>query len=135
MISPAIHLTGNCSEAISLYQKAFPLTINSIDYYRDAPPDFDSGMSDSEEDLAKVMHAELTISGSRVNMCDVKPEDVIPGNMILLNVFLDSEDDVRKAYDVLKESGKIFVELGPQFFSSMYGSVEDRFGVRWQLIS
>ena len=33
-----------------------------------------------------------------------------------------------------KKGGKVMVELGPQFFSPMYGSIEDRFGVRWQLI-
>jgi PhnB protein len=133
MISPAIHLPGYCAEAIALYQKAFDITVNSIDYYRDAPPD--SGMTITEAEQNKVMHAELTISGSRVNMSDSNPDDIIFGNMIILNVFLNSSDDVCKAFHVLKEGGKIHVELGPQFFSSMYGSVEDRFGIRWQLIS
>lgn len=133
MVSPAIHLPGYCAEAIALYQKAFDITVNSIDYYRDAPPD--SGMTITEAEQNKVMHAELTISGSRVNMSDSNPDDIIFGNMIILNVFLNSSDDVCKAFHVLKEGGKIHVELGPQFFSSMYGSVEDRFGIRWQLIS
>ena len=47
MISPAIHLPGTCAEAISLYQKAFDATVNSIAYYRDAPPD--SGMASVED--------------------------------------------------------------------------------------
>jgi PhnB protein len=68
MISPAIQLPGNCAEAIALYQKAFSMTVNSIDYYRDAPPD--SGMTISDDEQDKVMHAELTICGSRVNMSD-----------------------------------------------------------------
>ena len=133
MITPAIHLPGTCVDAITLYQKAFDVTINSIDYYRDAPSD--SGMTVSEDEKNKVMHAELTINGSRVNMSDSNPDDIITGNMIVLNVFLDSGDDVRKAFNILKEGGKVYVELGLQFFSSMYGSVEDRFGIRWQLIS
>lgn len=133
MISPAIHFTGNCSEAIALYQKAFDMTINSIDYYRDAPPGSD--MDAPGDDKNKVMHADLTICGSRVNMSDGTPVEVTIGNMIVLNVFLDSSEDVRKAFHVLKENGKIHVELGPQFFSTMYASVEDRFGVCWQLIS
>lgn len=133
MIAPAIHFPGNCTEAIALYQKAFNITVNSIDYFRNAPPD--SGMTISEDEQNKVMHAELTICGSRVNMSDSNPNEIIAGNIIVLNVFLDSGDDVCKAFHVLKENGKIFVELGPQFFSSMYGSVEDRFGIRWQLIS
>jgi len=133
MIAPAIHFPGNCAEAIALYQKAFNVTINSIDYYRDASPD--SGMTISKDEHNKVMHADLTICGSRVNMSDGNPNEIIPGNIIVLNVFFDSGDDVRKAFNILKENGKIYVELGPQFFSAMYGSVEDRFGIRWQLIS
>ena len=133
MISPAIHLPGTCAEAISLYQRAFDVTINSIDYYRDAPSD--SGMVVTENEQNKIMHSELTISGSRVNMSDSSPNDIVMGNMIILNVFFDSGDDVYKAFHILKEGGKVFVELGSQFFSPMYGSVEDRFGVRWQLIS
>lgn len=133
MIAPAIHFPGNCSEAIALYQKAFNITIDSIEYFRDAP--VDSSMSISEDEQNKVMHAELTICGSRVNMSDSKPDEIIAGNIIVLNVFFDSGDDVCKAFNILKENGKIYVELGPQFFSSMYGSLEDRFGIRWQLIS
>ena len=133
MISPAIHLPGNCAEAIALYQKAFDMTVNSIDYYRDAPSD--SGMEISKDDSEKVMHAELTICGSRVNMSDSGANDIVAGNMIVLNVFFKSSDGVDKAFHVLKEGGKVVVELGSQFFSSMYASVEDRFGIRWQLIS
>ena len=133
MISPALHFPGNCAEAIALYQKAFDMTVHSVAYYRDAPPD--SGMEISEDELDKVMHAELTICGSRVNMSDSGPDGLTAGNMIILNVFFHSGDGVRKAFHALKEGGKVHVELGPQFFSSMYGSVEDPFGVRWQLIA
>jgi len=133
MISPAIHLPGNCAEAISLYQKAFDVTVNSIEYYSDAP--HDSGMLIPDNEHDKVMHADLTICGSRINMSDGNPDDILAGNMIVLNVFLDSGDDVRKAYNVLKEGGKVNVDLGPQFFSAMYCSVEDKYGIRWQLIS
>ncbi len=34
------------------------------------------------------------------------------------------------AFNILKENGKIIVELDTQFFSSIYGSAEDRFGIR-----
>ncbi len=132
MISPAIHFPGTCAEAIDFYEKAFPLTIHSIDYYRDAPSG--SGMTVSQETRNFVMHSELTICGTRVNMSDTQ-DNVINGNRILLNVFLDSADQVRNAFNTLTDGGKVVVELGPQFFSPMYGSVEDRFGIRWQLIS
>lgn len=131
MISPAIHFPGNCAEAIEFYEKVFGATDKYVDYYRDAP--LDSGIPNTEKTRNLVMHAGMTICGTHVNMCDTE-DKIIAGNMFILNVFFDSADEVIGAFNMLKEDGKVFVELGPQFFSPMYGSVEDCFGVRWQLI-
>lgn len=132
MISPAIHFSGNCAEAIEFYKTVFNITDINVIFMRDAPPDPGFPITEDMKDL--VMHAELTICGTKVNMGDMQ-EKIVAGNMIVLNVFLDSADEVCHAYHKLKEGGKVHVELGPQFFSAMYGSVEDRFGVRWQLIA
>jgi PhnB protein len=132
MISPAIHFPGNCVEAMKFYQTVFPVTDIHADFYRDALPN--PGFPIPEEIKDLVMHAEMTICGTKFNMSDTQ-DSIIAGNMIVFNVFLASGDEVCRAYDKLKEGGKVFVELGPQFFSPMYGSVEDRFGLRWQLIS
>ena len=132
MISPAIHFSGNCAEAIAFYQKAFNAKVKFIDYYRNAPPD--SGIAVSEDSKDWVMHSELDICGSSVNMSD-SAEKLIPGNMFVLNVFFKSGDDVCKTFNVLKEGGEVVVDLGPQFFSPMYGSVKDRFCIHWQLIT
>lgn len=132
MISPALHFPGNCAEAMRFYQEVFHATDIHIEYYRDAPPDPGFPVSEDMKDL--VMHAGMTICGTNFNMSDTT-DAVVAGNMIVFNVFLGSADEVCRAFDMLKEGGKIFVELGAQFFSPMYGSVEDRFGVRWQLIT
>lgn len=132
MISPAIHLPGNCKEAIDFYEKAFNATDKYIDYYRNAPSEPGFAVTEDMKDL--VMHASLTISGTQVNFSDSQ-EVINAGNMICLNVFFQSADEVCQAYDRLKEDGKVVVELGPQFFSTMYGSIEDKYGVKWQLIS
>ncbi len=132
MISPAIHLPGTCGEAIRFYEEAFRATDIHIDYYRDAPAD--SGMTITKDMLDMVMHASVTICGTIVNFSDSK-DPLFAGNMICLNVFFDDADHVCHAYEKLKEGGKVAVELGPQFFSPMYGSVEDKYGIKWQLIS
>lgn len=132
MISPALHFAGNCSEAIAFYRDVFHASDVHAEFYRDAPPNPSFPISEDMKDL--VMHAEMTIYGTKFNMSDVKDE-IVAGNMVVFNVFLGSADKVREAYGKLRESGRVIVELGPQFFSPMYGSVEDKFGVRWQLIA
>jgi len=131
MISPVIQFNGNCAEAIEFYEKVFGATDKYIDYYRDAPND--SGLTKSEETKNLVMHSGMTICGTHINMSDTE-DKVVAGNMFKLNVFMNSAEDVINAFQMLKENGKVIVELGAQFFSPMYGSVEDRFGVHWQLI-
>lgn len=131
MISPAIHFSGNCKEAIEFYEEVFQATDKHIEFYHNAPSN--SGMNITEATKDYVMHAGMTICGTHVNFSDTT-DPVLAGNMICLNVFFQTSDQVVHAYERLKEGGKIIVELGPQFFSSMYASVVDRYGVNWQLI-
>lgn len=132
MISTAIHFPGCCMEAIAFYETVFDVTDKNILLNRDAPSN--AGMTITEETKDHVTHAELIICGTRITMSDTT-EQVVAGNMFVLNVFLDSADEVRLAYQKLKEGGTVRVTIGPQFFSPMYGSVKDRFGLTWQLIS
>lgn len=133
MISPAIHFSGGvCKEAIDFYERVFKGTNKFIDYDKDAP--VGSGITVSEDTMDYVMHAGLTICGTQVNFSDTN-EEVSSGNMMCLNVFFKSKDEVSEAFEGLKKDGEIVVELGPQFFSPMYGSIVDKYGVKWQLIS
>jgi PhnB protein len=131
MISPTIHFPGNCNEAIVYYEKAFKVTQKQVSFYRDAPSN--SGMTITEDMLDLVMHASLTICGTEFNCSDTQ-EKVVVGNMILFNVFMETEDEVRNAFETLKIDGDVIIDLGPQFFSKLYGSVVDKFGIKWQLI-
>lgn len=133
MLVPAIHFPGGvCAEAIAHYQKVFGAEIINIAYVRDAPAD--SGMIVTQETSHHVMHAEMIISGTRVNMCDVT-EEVDRNNMFLFNLFFETVEEVTAAFHQLKDGGKILTDLGAQFWTPMYGDVVDRFGVHWQLMA
>lgn len=131
MIIPVIPFNGDCEKAMELYERAFDVTGKHVDYYRNAPSD--SGLPINDLTRNRVMHAGMTICGTYVNMHDTE-DGTAPGSAITLNVMV-SEDEVIKAYNVLREEGTVVVELGPQFFSPMYASVKDCYGVCWQLIT
>lgn len=131
MLVPALHFPGTCNEAIEFYKKVFGAEVMGISRYSDAPAD--SGYH-SEETADWVMHGEISIAGVRVNVCDVV-EEVVAGNMYLLNLFLPTADEVTAAYQELKEGGEVLIELGPQFWTPMYADVVDKFGVHWQLMA
>jgi PhnB protein len=133
MLVPSIQFPGTCAEAHELYKLAFGLTVHNITHYDYAPGDY-HGKPMTDEMRKLIMHSECSIYGIRVNMAD-NTDAVTAGNMIHMNVFLKSEDEVRKAFAVLKEGGVVDTELGPQFWTDLYCSLTDRFGVSWQIMT
>lgn len=131
MLIPAIHFSGTCKEAIGLYQRVFDAQVISIAYNRDAPAYSDNTVIEGADD--RIMHAEIVVAGTRLNMCDMI-DKAVAGNMHLFNVFFDTIEEVENAYFQLAQRGKIITKLGPQFWSAMYGEIEDCYGIRWQLM-
>ncbi len=130
MITPFLNFAGRASEAIDFYEKVFNGQDKRVMRYSDAPnPSFP--FPDAMKNY--VLHAEMTISGTRVNFSDTQ-QNVVPGGMITLAVDLPTQDEVRSVYTQLSEGGEILMELAPQFFSPLYGWVLDKFGIGWQII-
>lgn len=133
MIVTALHFPGNCAEAHEMYKQAFGMTIKSVTYNHGAPPDYhDTPLS--ENTANKILHSECSIYGIRINMGD-STDTAVPGNMFNLNVFLSSEEDVLRAFNVLKQGGIVEDEPQPVFWSSLHCSLKDRFGISWQIMT
>ena len=131
MLVPIIFFPGNCAEAHELYKKAFNMTINSITYNDEAPSDY-NGDELTEESKKHILHSECSIYGIRINMSDT--DDASPES-VHFNIFLSSEDDVCKTFEILKEGGIVEDEPQPVFWSSLWCSLKDRFGVNWQIMT
>jgi len=132
MLVPVIHFPGTCASAIAFYQKIFGAEVVSIAYNKDAP--IDSLMQVVATKSDHIMHAEVVIAEVLMNMSDVS-DAVISGNMHLFNIFFDTVDEVIDAYNHLSVDGRVITELSPQFWTAMYGGVEDQFGIQWQLMA
>lgn len=127
MLIPAIHFPGTCTEAHALYQKAFGMVVSNVTYNKDALDDYGAGEGN------KVLHSECNIYGTRINMSDGGETSA---GMISFNIFLKSEDDVRKAFTVLKDDGGVVnSELQSQFWTSLHGAITDRLGIAWQIMT
>jgi PhnB protein len=48
-------------------------------------------------------------------------------------VQISDPETLSRWFKALKEGGKVHVDLGPQFWSKLYGYVVDKFGIGWQL--
>jgi PhnB protein len=84
-----------------------------------------------------IMHAEIEIFGSKVMVSDTPKGfdfDFILGNNFSLAVTSKDKEQMKHAWELLKEGGKVFTDLGVQPFVPYYGYLIDKFGVGWQFI-
>ncbi|MCL2358090.1 MAG: VOC family protein [Defluviitaleaceae bacterium] len=129
MLIPTIHFNGNCDEAIAFYKNALGAEVKEINYAKDAPPD--SGMDDCPPNF--VMHSEVFICGTNFSLTDGAEAPPAIGNFSYMIIY-DTVDEVTTIFNKLAEGGEVEEPLSATFWSTLYGSVVDRFGVNWQVM-
>lgn len=94
----------------------------------DQPP-----LAEADKDL--VMHVELPILGGHVLMGTDAPESmgfsVTPGNNVYINLEPDTRVETDRLFAALAEGGVVEMPLQDMFWGGYFGSLTDRFGIRW----
>ncbi|WP_409293834.1 VOC family protein [Peribacillus sp. SCS-26] len=129
MIKPYLMFNRECEEAFTLYQTAFDGEILSLQKYGDMPPNPDFPINEDDRNL--VLHSELKLTETGLIMGSDSKRDPGNGGKVSISVELDSEDQAKKAWNALKDGGKVQMDLQPAFFAKLHGSVQDKFGVTW----
>jgi PhnB protein len=129
--SPYLNFNGNTKEAIMFYKEAFDAGEIEIMYFKDMPEDENFSITDENKDL--IMHAEMKIKDTWFMFSDVPPDKEVKfgDNLTLMYASADL-DEIKNAYNKLKEDGKVQMELQETFWSKAYGYLVDKFGVGWQ---
>lgn len=117
-IVPNFNFDGRCAEAIELYQRAFGVTADSVHLGEDG----------------SVYHAEMHIGGQRVMLGDNPDVPFASSPSLSLAVCMDSDEEVRRAFEVLSKDGKILYPLQRTPYASSFANVFDHFGFRWVLM-
>ncbi|PFP25971.1 hypothetical protein COJ96_19685 [Bacillus sp. AFS073361] len=129
MIKPYLMFNRECAEAFEWYQKAFDGEMILMQKYGEMPPDPNFPISESNKDL--VLHAQLKLTDSGIIMGSDGKRDIPNGEKVVISVELDSEEQLKKAWNVLADGGSVFMDLQPTFFAKLHGSVKDKYGVSW----
>ena len=129
MLIPTIHFNGNCDEVISFYKEVFGAEVKEIAYAKDAPTD--SGMDALPPNF--VMYSEVMICGVKMSLTD-GAESPLPFGHFSYMLNYDTEEEVTAIFNKLAVGGKVEEPLSATFWSGLYGSVIDRFGVNWQVM-
>ena len=109
-ITPNFNFDGKCCDAIKLYQKAFGAQITS--FIRNGDATWEASYNDlSEKEKEYIYHAEICVGNQRIMMCDNVNVPFQPSASLSLTVTLDTKEEVIRAFDVMKEEGRIIYPL------------------------
>jgi uncharacterized glyoxalase superfamily protein PhnB len=114
----------NSSEAVEFYQKAFGLTLG--DYEKNADGTYlHAPLLKNGVEIFAV--SETTNNGALVEMMLSSHQQPIT----IYGLAFDHEDEVKKAYQMLVEGGRINLPLTSMPWSACCGEVVDKYGVAW----
>lgn len=126
---PYISLEGNAEEAMDFYCGIFDRGKREIMRYGQVE-DYPA----SAEWALKVMHGYLAFHGFELYFSDMPEGQEVPaGKRISLTLVFDSEEELTRVYNALKEDGEVNMELQKTFWNAIYASVIDKYGIGWEL--
>lgn len=133
-INPYLNFPGNTEEAFNFYKKVFGGEFLGGVYRFKDTPDADK-LSDSDKE--KVMHVGLKMGESNFLMATDALESmgfkVTFGNNFYISIEAESKEEADKLFKGLSEGGKIEMPMADQFWGDYFGSLVDKFGVRWMI--
>jgi len=136
-VSTYLNFRRSTEEAFLFYKSVFGTEfLAPIARFNDIPPSPDqSPLAEADKNL--VMHVALPILGGHVLMGTDAPESmgfkVTPGNNVYINLEPDTRAETDRLFAALSPGGNVEMPLQEMFWGAYFGSLVDRFGVRWML--
>jgi PhnB protein len=122
-LSPYIY-SEDARQQAEFYVKALRGEITSIKTYADMP-------NAPEEMKDQVMHLVLKVGEQQFFLADSSM--IQAGNQIDIALEFDTEDEALLTFTGLSEGGEVIMPFEKMFWGTMFGRVEDQYGVRWQI--
>lgn len=134
-VSTYLNFPRNTEEAFLFYKSVFKTEFACpITRFKDGPP-CPGQPSLPEADADLVMHVALPILGGHMLMGTDAPESMgfklNVGNNVYINLEPDTRAETDRLFAALGEGGVVEMPLQDMFWGAYFGSLTDRFGVRW----
>lgn len=133
-IRPYLTYQGTCEEAINLYKRAFKTDTIDILRFSDMPPN--PNFQIPEEMRHNILQATMKFGDDFIRLSDCGPGTTLndPESERISLAIETSIEDVKYAFSVLAEDGRIGMDLAETFYSPCAGVVFDKFGVMWNFV-
>ncbi len=133
--STYLNFEGKTEEAFNFYKAAFGTQFTQpIRRMGEVPPA--PGMPKlTDAELKRVLHVELPITGGHILMgtdtLESMGHKLTFGNNMSINLEPDTRAETERLFKALGQGGKAEMPLMDMFWGGYFGSLEDKFGVRW----
>lgn len=133
-VTPTFNFHGQCEEAINLYSRAFDAKVSFLMRYSDAD-ERDWKIPLSVEQSNFIYHAEMFIGNQRIFLSDIIEFNLIKSTSLSLTITFENSEEVKKAYEVLKDGCTVIYPMHSTTYSSCIVVFIDKFGFRWGLMT
>lgn len=133
LVIPTLHFCGQCEDAVRLYEKAFGCKVRSLMHYSDAVQR--GWEQDISEKRNTVYHSEVLFGEQLFRMSDGAETEPNTNTSVFFAINLDTVEEVEKAFEVLQTSGTVIDPLESTPYSACMGSIMDKFGIRWRIMT
>lgn len=133
---PYLNFAGEGQEAAHFYTDVLNGELVGMMTYGEAQDTNSQELSEEIKNM--VMNAQIDLkNGDTLMISDVPPgmgmPPLQPGNNVSVTVLFEEMEEARTAFSRLAEGGKVSMELQQTFWSPLYGSLTDKFGIDWQI--
>ncbi|AOY00024.1 VOC family protein [Jeongeupia sp. USM3] len=125
-----VFLNGKCEEALDFYTKAVGAKALCVSRFSDAPAN--PGMTVPSGWKDKIMHSLLQVGETQLMLsdCDLSAK---AHQGFQLTLCVESRDEGERLFNALADGGAIEMPFGPTFWALGFGTLVDRFGIRWSI--
>ncbi|GMK44081.1 VOC family protein [Paenibacillus glycanilyticus] len=89
------------------------------------------GTDESMKD--KIIHMVFQAAGVTFYIADTMHEPPGRSTSFDLNLEFKTDEEAQQAFANLSEGGRVIMPLEKQFWGTLFGRVEDKFGIKWQI--
>ncbi|HEV2754387.1 MAG TPA: VOC family protein [Actinomycetota bacterium] len=133
-VNPYLNFAGNAREAMEFYKSVFGGEFSSVVTFGDMPME---GVTIPEADAGKMMHISLPLGEDNVLMASDTLESLghqfVVGNNVYVSLHPDSREEADRIFNGLSQGADVEMPMGDQVWGDYFGSLKDKFGVRWML--
>ncbi|NKB46509.1 MAG: VOC family protein [Legionellales bacterium] len=132
LIQPYLFFNGCCEEALEFYKTVLNAEIEMLMRFNESPEpiptdELPTGFNN------KIMHASFKVGDATVMASDGYQEGSNFAGFSLALTFATVQE-VQRVFHLLADGGEVQMPLAETFWSALYGSVTDRFGINWMVM-